>query len=97
MLGESSTRTECVATKFTKEKTVPVVSNAICNLYIRGFPSNFNEVNLRTIFEPLGVLTSVAIKITKKGSNAFVCYQNQDAANKALELDGKVLLDPNGQ
>jgi polyadenylate-binding protein len=77
LLGESATRKECVAVKYGKDGAhkQPQESGVNNNLYVRGFPNEFNEDDVRQIFAPFGILTSVAIKRSKKGSCAFVCYQ----------------------
>lgn len=71
-----------------------------CNLFVKGFPSHFNEENLRELFQPFGEIESIKIFPSTDNvptSRAFVCYKTPDSASNArigrhnYNIDGKLL------
>ena len=54
-----------------------------CNLYVRNFPNEWDESNLKQLFEQHGQIEK--IKMEKKGTSvfAFVCFKTPDAAASA--------------
>lgn len=70
------------------------------NLYVKQFPSTYDETKLRDIFSVYGIVVSVAI--SKDNENkakgfGFVNFSEHESAKKALEeLSNKVIEDPAG-
>lgn len=74
----------------------------INNVYVKNIPKEFNESDLRRLFEPYGNIKSVALKTHQLGNFGFVCYEDPnggkdklygpEAAQKAIEaLNGTKL------
>ena len=59
-----------------------------CNLYVKGFPEEATEEDLRKLFEPFGDVESVRLhpvgEKVKKHS-AFICFRKPDEASSAKE------------
>jgi RNA recognition motif-containing protein len=52
-----------------------------CNLYVKGFPPNMNEADLRTHFSKFGDIESIKLyeaKEPNKSPFAFVCYKTPE-------------------
>ena len=58
-----------------------------CNLYVKGFPENCTEEDLRHVFEPHGEIESLRLHPTDKEKKlyAFVCFKKPDEASSAKE------------
>jgi len=58
-----------------------------CNLYVKGFPENVTEEDLRQIFEEFGEIESLRLHPTDKEKKlyAFVCFKKPDEASSAKE------------
>merc|ERR1712232_1351766 len=58
-----------------------------CNLYVKGFPENSTEEDLRKTFEPFGEIESLRLHPTDKEKKlyAFVCFKKPDEASSAKE------------
>jgi polyadenylate-binding protein len=55
-----------------------------CNLYVKNFPPNTTEEELRTLFSPYGQIDS--IKLFPKENESlygFICFKNPDEASRA--------------
>jgi len=67
------------------------------NLYVKNFPKEWNDEELRNEFEAFGELQSVKIERNPKGESkgfGFVCFEDNDKAKDAIEaLNGKKLDD----
>ncbi|CAG2233965.1 PABPC [Mytilus edulis] len=70
------------------------------NVYIKNFGIKMSEKELKELFEPYGKITSLKIMTDVRGESrgfGFVCYQNSDDAEKAVEelndivINGKTL------
>jgi len=69
-----------------------------CNLYVKNFPAEWEEENLKELFEKYGEIEK--IKLEKKGSAcfAFVCYRTPEGAATAKQnlhnqtIEGKSLI-----
>lgn len=70
-------------------------SRNFTNLYIKHFPENWTDENLRELFSPFGPITSYAITTDNKGRRfGFVNYVSCDSARDAvLQLHGKRIND----
>ena len=70
-----------------------------CNLYVKNFPVEWEEDNLKELFEKFGEIEKIKLE-NKKGSAvfAFVCYRTPDAAAAAKQnlhnqtIEGKSLM-----
>jgi len=58
-----------------------------CNLYVKGFPENCTEEDLRHAFEEFGEIESLRLHPTDKEKKlyAFVCFKKPDEASSAKE------------
>jgi len=58
-----------------------------CNLYVKGFPENCTEEDLRKAFEEFGEIESLRLHPTDKEKKlyAFVCFKKPDEASSAKE------------
>merc|ERR1712110_1000698 len=58
-----------------------------CNLYVKGFPENCTEEDLRHTWEPFGEIESLRLHPTDKEKKlyAFVCFKKPDEASSAKE------------
>jgi len=72
-----------------------------CNLYVKNFPSEWDEEKLKELFERFGETEKGGIKIQKPNTNnvfAFVCFKTPDSAAMAKQtlhnhnVDGKTLM-----
>eukprot|EP00045_Choanoeca_perplexa_P007338 m.66003 g.66003 ORF g.66003 m.66003 type:complete len:567 (-) comp14031_c0_seq1:100-1800(-) len=65
------------------------------NLYVRGFPEDFTEEDLRQAFSSHGTITSIKIAKHEDDSSkgfGFVCFSsNEEAVQAQLELHGTLL------
>eukprot|EP00730_Choanoeca_flexa_P014396 TRINITY_DN6280_c0_g1_i1.p1 TRINITY_DN6280_c0_g1~~TRINITY_DN6280_c0_g1_i1.p1 ORF type:complete len:608 (+),score=219.06 TRINITY_DN6280_c0_g1_i1:73-1824(+) len=65
------------------------------NLYVRNFPDDFTEENLREMFSKYGNITSIKIAKYEDGSSkgfGFVCFSSQEEATAAqIELHSKMV------
>jgi len=85
-------------TEKMKETLRYKTSKKRCNLYVKNFPNDWDEENLKQQFEPFGPIEK--IKVDKKGSAvyAFVCFKTPDAAASAKQnlhnhtIEGKSLI-----
>ena len=66
-----------------------------CNLFVKGFPSTFTEVELKNLFGTFGEIESVRILPVQEGqtsSRAFVCFKQPDfAANARSNLHNQII------
>lgn len=73
------------------------VSDNWTNVYIKHFPTSFDEAKIRELFAPYGTLQSVYIASDETGKSkafGFVNFIDHEAADKAVaELNGKVLTE----
>ena len=71
------------------------------NLYVKQFPTSFEESDLSALFEPFGAIASVFIKKDEDDKSmgfGFVNFNDHESAEKALtELNGKTLDDPKAE
>ena len=58
-----------------------------CNLYVKGFPEDATEEDLKAVFEPFGEVESVRLHPVDKERkhSAFVCFKKPDEASSAKE------------
>lgn len=71
-----------------------------CNLYVKNFPAEWGEDNLKTLFEHYGAIEKIRVEKKGKAGNAFafVCFKTPDsAANAKANLqnttqEGKILM-----
>ena len=58
-----------------------------CNLYVKGFPENWTEDELRNLFKEFGDIESIKMHPPneEKKLYAFVCFQKPDQASSAKE------------
>jgi len=55
-----------------------------CNLYVKNFPSNWTEDDLRNLFKQCGEIEKIRLDRGKTGNAyAFICYKQPDAAAAA--------------
>jgi len=56
-----------------------------CNLYVKNFPSEWGEDNLKQLFEQFGPIEKIRVERKGKAGNAFafVCFKTPDAAASA--------------
>jgi RNA recognition motif-containing protein len=68
------------------------------NLYVKNFPKDFNELDLRKLFEKYGEITSTLISRDEKGISkgfGFVCFANPLIASLAFrEINTKGMSFP---
>jgi len=71
------------ATEKMRETLRYKTSKKRCNLYVKNFPTEWEEDNLKELFERFGAIEK--IKLEKKGNAvfAFVCFKTPDAAAAA--------------
>ncbi|KAA6385106.1 MAG: putative polyadenylate-binding protein 1-B, partial [Streblomastix strix] len=71
------------------------------NIYIRGFPADYKEEDLITIFQQYGTITSLRISRIEGGISqgfAFCCFDQEQSAVKAiLNLKGKKISEVTGK
>ena len=69
-------------------------------LYVGNFPFSVDEAQLRDLFSPYGEITELALITDRETGRskgfAFITFATQQAAEKALEMDGKDLGGRNG-
>lgn len=62
-------------------------------LYVGNFPFSVDEAQLRELFSPYGEITELALITDRETGRskgfAFITFATQQAAEKALEMDGK--------
>ena len=70
-----------------------------CNLYVKNFPTNWTEDDLRNLFQQYGEIEKIRLEKGQTGNSyAFVCFKQPDAAATAKQSlsnqthDGKVLI-----
>ena len=59
-----------------------------CNLYVKGFPDNISEQDLKDLFSTFGEIESLKLHPTQEGAKklyAFVCFKKPDEASTAKE------------
>ena len=54
-------------------------------VYVEGLPSKISSSEVRSIFEPYGTVTFVHLA---RAGNGFVTFEDEEAANRALDLHG---------
>lgn len=69
----------------TRETLKYKTSKKRCNLYVKNFPHNFTEDNLKSIFEKFGEVEKIKICKPERSNApyAFVCFMTPDAASQA--------------
>jgi len=68
-----------------QERDKPEVVN-FTNLYVKNFPQEWDEVKVKEIFEKFGKITSLAVKLDKKGRKfAFINMETPEEAGKAID------------
>jgi len=68
-----------------QEREKPEVVN-FTNLYVKNFPQEWEESQVKQLFEKCGKITSLAVKADKKGRKfAFVNMDTPESAQKAIE------------
>ncbi|TAN13067.1 MAG: RNA-binding protein [Burkholderiaceae bacterium] len=64
-------------------------------LYVGNFPYSVDEAQLRTLFEPYGEISELAMIMDRDTGRpkgfAFITFASQEAAEKALEQNGRDL------
>jgi len=71
-----------------------------CNLYVKNFPTEWGESELKNLFDQFGVIEKIRVERKGKAGNAFafVCFKTPDAAASAKQnlhnhtIDGKALM-----
>lgn len=73
-----------------------------CNLYVKNFPPEWTEDQLKNFFEKYGETEKGGIRINKSPNNnnvfAFVCFKSPESASNAKQhlhnqtVDGKTLM-----
>jgi RNA recognition motif-containing protein len=59
------------------------------NLYVKNIPQNFNEENVKNLFNKYGTVTWTKVYLDEHGrKSAIVSYDNENSANLAKELNG---------
>ena len=63
------------------------------NLYVKNFPDDYEETDIKSLFSTFGTITSACVNADAKGrKSAFVCYEKPEMARAAVEdLNGKDL------
>jgi len=60
-----------------------------CNLYVKNFPADWGEAELKTLFEPFGPIEKIRVEpkgqTSSNNSYAFVCFKAPDAAAAAKQ------------
>ena len=74
-----------------KNERLTVSGPEVFKLYITNFPGDFTENNIVDLAKEFGAILSCNIKTEKIGRRyALVCYENEEAANRAkASLEGK--------
>ena len=74
--------------------------NEWTNLYVKQFPTSWDEAKLKELFTPFGEVASVAITKDEEGKSkgfGFVNFSDHESAKKALaELSNKTIEDASG-
>ena len=75
--------------KFENKADRPEAENPVYNnMYVKNFPNDYEEEQIKEMFNPFGQITSVCVNTDNKGrKSAFVCFSTVDeaaAATKAL-------------
>lgn len=83
---------------FIKKLERATVDNKYTNLYVKNFPHNITENDLKKLFSPFGEITSMIMRTDARNRKfCFVNYASFDSAKNAVEsLNGKRILE-NGQ
>ena len=70
-----------------------------CNLYVKNFPTNWTDNDLKSVFEKYGPVEKIRLEKGKAGNAfAFICFKTPDAAASAKQqehnrtVDGKALM-----
>jgi len=77
MMDESATNQECIAVKWNP-KDRSDVRRMFNNLYVKNYPDNFSDEELKNLFAPFGNVASLAQMDHANGKFAFVCYMSED-------------------
>ena len=74
-----------------KNERISTSGPEVFKLYISNFPGEFTEDNIAELTKEFGVILSINFKTEKVGRKyALVCFESEDAANRAKEsLEGK--------
>jgi len=74
-----------------KNERLSTAGPEVFKLYITNFPGDFTEKNIVELTKEFGAIISCSIKTEKIGRRyALVCYENEEAANRAKgSLEGK--------
>ena len=74
-----------------KNERLSTAGPEVFKLYITNFPGDFTEQNIVELTKEFGAIISCSIKTEKIGRRyALVCYENEEAANRAkASLEGK--------
>lgn len=67
-----------------------------CNLFVKGFPQNYNEEKLREHFSTFGEIESIkfiASTDNVPNSRAFICYKTPDSASNARMARHNYIVD----
>ena len=74
-----------------KNERLSTAGPEVFKLYITNFPGDFTEKNIIELTKEFGAIISCSIKTEKIGRRyALVCYENEEAANRAKgSLEGK--------
>jgi len=74
-----------------KNERLTISGPEVFKLYITNFPGDFTENNIIDLTKEFGAILSCNIKTERIGRRyALVCYENEDAANRAkASLEGK--------
>ena len=74
-----------------KNERISTAGPEVHKLYISNFPGDFTESKIAELTQEFGDILSITIKTEKVGRRyALVCFESEDAANRAKEsLEGK--------
>lgn len=62
------------------------------NLYVRGFPADYDNDKLRELFQEFGKITSCVIMKNEIGTSrgfGFCCFEKEEEARNAMSINGK--------
>lgn len=80
-----------------REKELGEKAKLFTNVYIKNFGEDFNDDQLRTMFDKFGLITSYKIMSKDDGKSkgfGFVAFEEPDAAEQAVsELNGKEIVE----
>lgn len=76
---------------FQKKNERNISMNPNSSVFIKNFPSDYDENKIRSIFSGLKILWMKVSEDVKNRKSAFITFDNEDTATKAKQMNGVVV------